>query len=217
MILNSLEIIPSKKNNVLYMPSINWIKGLTLPENNKDGIVVSNNYLVSSIKNKKFSIKNLILTTEIEIKKDNEKDLYSKVELRTITFNNNINILLQNKSFDVEIDYNNDKQEFEFVNFEEDLFEIIDTSRDQSFYVIFQLIADNMHTKQIFIRFEYKPSKNIGDVNGDGIIDLRDLVALSDHILQGKAIDRPDFADINKDRIVDKYDVIDLSRKILNG
>ena len=217
MILNSLEIIPAKTNNVLYMPTINWYKGVTLPENNKEGVVVDNTYYTASIKNNKFSIKNLKLKTAVETNRNNDKLFYNNIELKTITFNKNVNILLENIKLVTEIDYDNDQQVFEFVNYNQELFEIIDTTKNQSFYVIFQFIADNIYTKQIFVRFEYKPSNNLGDVNGDGVIDLRDLVALSDHVVQGKEINKPEYADINKTDEITKHDVIELSRRILHG
>ena len=118
---------------------------------------------------------------------------------------------------DLEVDTDATQQVLEFVNFDTELFKIQDSDQDQTFDIIFQVIVNNSIAQEIFVRFEYKPSNNLGDVNGDGVIDLRDLVALSDHVLQGKAINKPEYANINKTDEITKHDVIELGRRILHG
>lgn len=213
MELNFLKIKPIKINNIVPMPIIHWYNNMILPENNKNGIVISDKRLIPCIVNNKFSINNLTIKINRQVDKNNNKIFYNNIELRVITFNKNINILLEN----IILTNQGSKTKYEFVNYDQELFEIIDTTKNQSFYIIFQFIADNIYTKQIFVRFEYKPSNNLGDVNGDGVIDLRDLVALSDHVVQGKAINKPEYADINKTDEITKHDVIELSRRILHG
>ena len=58
-------------------------------------------------------------------------------------------------------------------------------------------------------------SQIIGDVNGDGLVDVFDVTQLIDIILQAE--ESSPAADLNQDGIVDIADVIILVDKVLNG
>ena len=108
-------------------------------------------------------------------------------------------------------------QVLEFVNYKQELFKINDIYKDKDIYIIFQVVVNNSIAQEIFLKFNYRLSNNTGDVNGDGVIDLRDLVALSDHVSNIKTALKPEFADTNGDGVVNLFDVVELSRRIING
>lgn len=55
------------------MPIIHWYNNMILPENNKNGIVISDKRLIPCIVNNKFSINNLTIKINRQVDKNNNK------------------------------------------------------------------------------------------------------------------------------------------------
>ena len=142
----------------------------------------------------------------------------SKLFVKT---DNNIEILLEPVAIDVAVDDNTTTQEMIFVDDRTPLFRIKDLTKKQTFVIVFYIsnidIYDNKITTRIFFNFTYNISTMLGDVNGDGIINLLDVVALSDYVNMGKDIAYPFAGDMNKDGNIDMLAVEELSNRVLNG
>ena len=217
MIINSANIKPAKVENKHYLGTLSYTNGQRVGVIRKNGIIIDSTLIIPSIVDGVLSVENITFNLGIETDKDNEKIFYNNASLKVKTYNQGIDILLDRIDILLEINTDTTQQVLEFVNFDTELFKIQDSDQDQTFDIVFQVIVNNSIAQEIFVRFEYKPSNNLGDVNGDGVIDLRDLVELSDHLVQGKAINKPEYADINKTDEITKHDVIELSRRILHG
>jgi hypothetical protein len=61
------------------------------------------------------------------------------------------------------------------------------------------------------------PQAVCGDVNGDGLVDVSDVVALIGYIFNGGSINNLSVADVNGDGLVDISDVVHLITYIFNG
>ena len=217
MIINSLNITPSKVNDVYYLNPLNYINGQKLSEIKKNGIIIDNPSLIPSLENGVFSVESIKFNLAIELDKNNEKIFYKTAKLKTKTYTDGVETLLEDLDLTINADTDAAQQVLEFVNYKQELFKINDTDKDKDVYIIFQLVVDNSIAQEVFFKFNYRLSNNIGDVNGDGVIDLRDLVALSDHVSNIKTALKPEFADVNGDGVVDLFDVVELSRRIING
>lgn len=63
----------------------------------------------------------------------------------------------------------------------------------------------------------WNPSNvTLGDANGDGNVDVMDIVAIADYILNGTGDINLKAADYNKDNNIDVLDIVAISEKILN-
>lgn len=64
-----------------------------------------------------------------------------------------------------------------------------------------------------------KPTRKLGDVNGDGVIDGFDMMAIKRHYLGGKQLTGIDFraADVNKDGKADGFDMMAIKRHYLGN
>ena len=217
MIINSLNITPSKVNDVYYLNPLNYINGQKLSEIKKNGIIIDTPSLIPSLENGVFSVESIKFNLAIELDENNEKIFYKTAKLKTKTYTNGVKILLEDLNLTINADTDATQQILEFVNFDQELFKINDIYKDKNIYIIFEVAVDNFITQEIFLKFNYRLSNNTGDVNGDGVIDLRDLVALSDHVSNIKTAVKPEYADTNGDGVVDLFDVVELSRRIING
>ena len=217
MIINSANIKPAKVEDRYYLGTLSYTNGQRVGVIRKNGIIIDSTLIIPSIVGGVLSVENITFNLGIETDKDDEKIYYNNASLKVKTYNEGVDILLDKIDIPLELDVDANQQVLEFVNFETELFKIQDSDKDQTFNIVFQVIVNNSIAKEIFVRFHYKPSNNLGDVNGDGVIDLRDMVALSDYVVQGKVINSPEFADVNKDHEITEFDVVELSRRVLNG
>jgi hypothetical protein len=217
MIINTANIKPAKVANKYYLGTLSYTNGQKIGVIRKNGIIINNTLIIPSIVNGVLSVENITFNLGIETDQNNEKIYYNNASLKVKTYNEGIDILLDRIDIPLELDLDATQQVLEFVNFETELFKIQDVNADQTFDIVFQVIVDNSIAQEIFVRFHYKPSNNLGDVNGDGVIDLRDMVALSDYVMQNTPLNKLEFADVNKDHEITKHDVIELSRRVLNG
>ena len=217
MIINSSIIKPAKVEDKYYLGTLNYTNGQRIGVIRKNGIIIDSTLIIPSIVGGVLSVENITFNLGIETDQDNEKIYYNNASLKVKTYNEGVDILLDKIDIPLELDLDANQQVLEFVNFETELFKIQDINTDQTFDIVFQVIVDNFIAQEIFVRFEYKPSNNLGDVNGDGVIDLRDMVALSDYVMQSTPLNKLEFADVNKDHEITKHDVIELSRRVLNG
>lgn len=55
-----------------------------------------------------------------------------------------------------------------------------------------------------------------GDVNGDGMVNVFDIVATADYVLSGSADIDKNSADVNADGVVNVFDIVAIAEKILN-
>ena len=217
MIINSLNITPSKVNDVYYLNPLNYINGQKLSEIKKNGIIIDNPSLIPSLENGVFSVESIKFNLAIELDENNEKIFYKTAKLKTKTYTDGVETLLEDLNLTIIADTDATEQVLEFVNYKQELFKINDIYKDKDIYIIFQVVVNNSIAQEIFLKFNYRLSNNTGDVNGDGVIDLRDLVALSDHVSNIKTALKPEFADTNGDGVVNLFDVVELSRRIING
>ena len=217
MIINSANIKPVKVEDKYYLSTLSYTNGQRIGVIRKNGIIIDSTLIIPSIVDGILSIENITFNLGIETDKDDEKIYYNNASLKVKTYNEGVDILLNKIDIPLELDVDATQQVLEFVNFETELFKIQDTDKDQTFDIVFQVIVNNSIAQEIFVRFEYKPSNNLGDVNGDGVIDLKDMVALSDYVMQSTPLNKLEFADVNKDHEITKHDVIELSRRVLNG
>jgi len=217
MIINSANIKPAKVEDKYYLGTLSYTNGQRIGVIRKNGIIIDSTLIIPSIVGGVLSVENITFNLGIETDQDNEKVYYNNASLKVKTYNKGVDILLDKIDIPLELDLDNTQQVLEFVNFETELFKIQDINIDQTFDIVFQVIVNNSIAQEIFVRFHYKPSNNIGDVNGDGVIDLRDMVALLDYVMQNTPLNKLEFADVNKDHEITKHDVIELSRRVLNG
>jgi hypothetical protein len=200
MIINTANIKPAKVANKYYLGTLSYTNGQRIGVIRKNGIIIDSTLIIPSIIGGVLSVENITFNLGIETDKDDEKIYYNNASLKVKTYNEGIDILLNKIDIPLELDLDATQQVLEFVNFETELFKI-----------------QNVNADQTFVRFHYKPSNNLGDVKGDGVIDLRDMVALSDYVIQNTPLNKLEFADVNKDHEITKHDVIELSRRVLNG
>lgn len=59
------------------------------------------------------------------------------------------------------------------------------------------------------------PELLLGDVNADGVVDVYDIVVLTNIILEKTSLDNDSVADVNSDGEIDVYDVVSLINNIL--
>ena len=217
MIINSANIKPVKVEDKYYLSTLSYTNGQRIGVIRKNGIIIDSTLIIPSIVGGVLSVENITFNLGIETHKDDEKIYYNNASLKVKTYNEGVDILLNKINIPLELDLDATQQVLEFVNFETELFKIQNVNADQTFDIVFQVIVNNSIAQEIFVRFEYKPSNNLGDVNGDGVIDLKDMVALSDYVMQSTPLNKLEFADVNKDHEITKHDVIELSRRVLNG
>ena len=215
--LNSFHIKPSKVNDIYYLKILNWRSVDVIGSINKKGIEIKNNLLMPTLNKNIFSVENIKAKLKIRIDNTNSKDHYSKAKLSVMSFDPEIEILLNNIEITLYPDREDTEQVVEFVNSDQELFKINNPRKKQIFNIIFAITLNNTYTENIFYRFHYDRKNNIGDVNGDGVIDLKDLLLLAAHIMEINEITHMQNADINKDGSVDVYDVFELSKRLLNG
>tara|TARA_Y100000593_G_scaffold72015_1_gene132256 strand:- start:1344 stop:1958 length:615 start_codon:yes stop_codon:yes gene_type:complete len=127
-----------------------------------------------------------------------------------------VDILLEPTTINVEPDLVYNQSFASFSKSEVPLFKMNDLKKAQNFNIIFKIeVKDDNEQKfsqDIRYNFSYDLCTRAGDVNGDGKIDLLDVVELSDHIFDGKDIAYPCAAG-NAD--IDS--LIELADKVINN
>ena len=86
--------------------------------------------------------------------------------------------------------------------------------------ILFNYIFFNAHFVKIDIRLvpDGTASFVTGDANGDGVVDVADVVAIVNYILQQPADDfNRDAADVNGDNVIDVSDVVEVVNIILKS
>lgn len=214
MIINSTTITPAKVGDIIHLGSLNWSIGTELGLIRKNGIIIDTPALMPSLQDGVLSVSNITFDLAIELNDKRQKIYYDTATLKVKTYNDGIDILLEDIDLTLIADLDASQQVLEFVSYDQQLFKIQDETKDQEFDIIFQVIVNNTIAQEIFYRFNYKLSNNTGDVNGDGFVDLRDLVELSDHVMNIKQASHPMFADVNNDGVIDELDIIELSNRI---
>ena len=216
MIFSSVNIKPAPVEDSYYLNSLNWNQGQKVRSLGVNGLEINSPFLIPSLENGVLSVENITAKFGIDTDENNEEIFYKTAQLRFFTFDNNVDILMRNVDITIDIDTDANQQEIELVNFKQELFKIQDTSINQSFIIIMQIVLDESSVAELYLKFYYNLSNNIGDVNGDGYAELRDLVALSDHVIQGLPVNKPEFARVSGFDEVSPFDVIRLSDRILN-
>ena len=184
------------------------------------GIIIDEWALLPSLTNDILYIDSIVAkTTRVQLEDTGEWNNIKSSQLFVKT-NNDIEILLEPITVDVAVD-DTTAQEAIFIDDRTPLFRIKDLTRKQTFIIVFYIVNidsyDNKITTRIFYNFTYNISTMLGDVNGDGQINLLDVVALSDYVNMGKDIAYPHAGDINQDGNIDMLDVMELSNRVLNG
>ena len=184
------------------------------------GIIIDEWALLPSLTNDILYIDSIVAkTTRVQLEDTGEWNNIKSSQLFVKT-NNDLEILLEPITVDVAAD-DTTAQEAIFIDDRTPLFRIIDLTRKQTFIIVFYIVNidsyDNKITTRIFYNFTYNISTMLGDVNGDGQINLLDVVALSDYVNMGKDIAYPHAGDINQDGNIDMLDVVELSNRVLNG
>ena len=184
------------------------------------GIIIDEWALLPSLTNDILYIDSIVAkTTRVQLEDTGEWNNIKSSQLFVKT-NNDIEILLEPITVDVAVD-DTTAQEAIFIDDRTPLFRIKDLTRKQTFIIVFYIVNidsyDNKITTRIFYNFTYNISTMLGDVNGDGQINLLDVVALSDYVNMGKDIAYPHAGDINQDGNIDMLDVVELSNMVLNG
>ena len=65
---------------------------------------------------------------------------------------------------------------------------------------------------------ETQPEDVLGDVNGNGVVDIADIITLKKHLLNVKPLNtvQAKRADVNKDKKIDTFDYIKIMQILLN-
>ena len=184
------------------------------------GIIIDEWALLPSLTNDILYIDSIVAkTTRVQLEDTGEWNNIKSSQLFVKT-DGDIEILLEPITVDVAVD-DTTAQEAIFIDDRTPLFRIKDLTRKQTFIIVFYIVNidsyDNKITTRIFYNFTYNISTMLGDVNGDGQINLLDVVALSDYVNMGKDIAYPHAGDINQDGNIDMLDVVELSNRVLNG
>ena len=146
---------------------------------------------------------------------------YIESSILTITSDNKIEILLDSIAIDADVDTNLKTQEIYYVSERTPFFKIKDLSRKQTFDVVIRIVSENSRRghsiSHIYYRFYYNLFTKMGDVNGDGKIDLFDVVSFSNHVQGISSVPYPIAGDMNGDGKYTIDDVINLSNYVINN
>ena len=130
--------------------------------------------------------------------------------------NDDIEVLFDPVSINIAITRSNDEPLIRFIESKVPLFKIKDSKRQQNFDILFTIdfidTDGNNHKEEIIYNFRYDLCSKKGDVNGDGYVNLLDVVELSDHIYQDKDIAYP--CAVGN---ADVYDLLELIDMVLDG
>ena len=181
----------------------------------KDNVVMDQWKLLPSLKDGILHIDSIQVIIHPSVSsEENIKNNIKSVKLLTGSLDD-IEILLKPVQADISTNADNNIVDVEFIGTETPLFKINDLTKKQEFNIIFRIISiddsDNEFKQDIYYNFTYNTCTEKGDVNGDGKIDLLDVVALSDYIYENKSIAYPCAAGN------DVQDLIDLSNKVLSN
>ena len=220
MVANFLTVKTLQKSGK-YSNSLIWSEGLEIAQIGKTGIVIENTFLEPTFVDGIFYVENI--TAEFPVgmnkytdKQTNEKTYHQTAELRIKSTNSNVEILADNSTINIDVDTNLDVQKVEFINFKTPLFKINNLVNGAAYDIVFVIIGDDS-VIEVFYRFIYNKANYLGDVNGDGIVGLRDLVELCHHIKGIKDVKYPEFGDIDNDGILSMDDIVLLSDMILDN
>ena len=101
------------------------------------------------------------------------------------------------------------------------MFRIIKSYNQGRFKIVFKLSwiddYDNNHFKDITYYFFYNDCVEKGDVNGDGRINIIDVVQLADYIYENKSVEYPCAGDMNGNGKIDLQDLLELANKVLDN
>ena len=124
-------------------------------------------------------------------------------------------------SFNIDIKTDYQPFVFNFIENNTPIFKVNNTSINKGFWINFIIEVIDMdnikYNENIPCLFSFNTSSLLGDLNGDGKIDIHDIMGLYNYIYNDKEVDYPKSLDINKDGIVDIQDIVELSNMVLNN
>ena len=171
------------------------------------------------LKNGVLYINNIYARPMLDEEIDNynyNNDVSIKSAKLSASSNDDIEVLFNPISINLNITRTNLVPLMKFTETKVPLFKINDLKKEQNFNILFTIdfidTDGNNHKEEIIYNFRYDLCSKKGDVNGDGYVDLLDVVELSDHIYQNKDIAYPKAVSN-----ADLYDLLELIDMVLDG
>lgn len=132
-----------------------------------------------------------------------------------------VEVLTDNIHIDVAIDTNLDYQELLFIDNKMPIFKIDNLSEEKEITLAFKIVSKDVEDKSFidtaYFNISYKTTTKKGDLNGDGTIDLKDLVVLSNHVIGEENALYPEAGDISGDGNTNIFDIVLFANSILRG
>ena len=142
----------------------------------------------------------------------------AKLEINT---GNLVDLFVDPIEIEPSFNENNSYQYFNFLSDRVKFFEMQDLTKRQQLIFTLKIsltdTLDNEYVDYISLFLYYNINTIKGDVNGDGKVDLKDLVMLSEYVSEGKELSYLEAGDLTGDGVVDINDVAILSQRILHN
>lgn len=185
---------------------------------NRKNVSVDHYALLPALDNNIFYVNSINVTLKPSFANNN----YNNIKSVSLQINAKGIVAMQGH-FKVDISGNKNDEivNVNFVDTKTPLFEISNLTIKKQFVLAFIVSGkdsyDTPFAYRVFYKFTYLPYTRHGDVNGDGIIDIQDVVTLANYITTDSSV--PYIGGANKERsgTADVIDLINISNMVLNG
>ena len=146
--------------------------------------------------------KNYIINTKLSIK------------------SNDVEILLDDIMIDIIVDQNVNYQNIIYSDNKTPLFKLSNLKENKQIDITFKMTNTDSYDRKFintaYFQFYYNASPKKGDVNGDGSVDMKDLIALANHVSIVEEISFLEAGDLTGNGNISIIDVIKLGNYILS-